>query len=580
MTIIKKHMGAVLLTATLMAGGLLVGGCANSDYDLNQIDATMGFGGNELLIPTSSTMEIPLKDILELEENGCVVIDQADSSYVFRRNGETIDPVHPNIEKILITKQHASTSDIVLNLSTAYAKGRGMGTSAILHGDADIYTFSYTGERPASVVELTHADVSSSMQLEVDLATLSAIVGKLDKLVLTFPKYMEIACDKGELDGNALILMNVATDSKLTLNIQVKGLDFETGESGLDVGEQIRMNGKVHMYVEASDVTTGIIQSVTVKNRLTMSDVTVESATGRFDPSIDLSELGKVSISGIPDFLSGSNVTVDLYNPVIKLNVLNDMPIGGKLRGTLKGYKGGSLSSVVDVSDIAIGAEQSTQAYICRRGDEMATGDGIVVKEVENLSKIVEPIPDEIAFEATAQADKETAGTFVLGHTYTVAPSYSIEAPIAFDEDAVIEYSKTWDGWNDDIKDVELSDGAYVVMTATALNKIPATLSLEATPIDKEGSNIGNLLEVDIRQGVVLASPDGRTATSSALEIVVREKVKGALQKLDGLEYKVLGEATHEGTSVTGIVLNARDHTLKLDDIKIKIVGRVIGDFN
>ena len=579
MTIMKRHVGAVLLMASLVADGLLVAGCTNSDYDFKQIDATMGFGGNELQIPTSSTMDIPLKDILELEENGCVVIDPLDSSYVFRRNGEAIAPVHPYIDKIVITEQRAVSSDITLSLSTA-AKGRRAASTTVLHGEGDIYTFNYIGDKPESVVQLTHAAVSSDIQMEVNLNALSAMVTKLDKLVLTFPEYMEITCDKGTLKGNTLTLTDVSTASTLKLNVQITGLDFTKGGSSLVAGNQIKMDGKVHMYAEASNFTAGSVTSATLHNSLTMSSVTVESATGRFNPSIKLNDLGKVSITGIPDFLSGSNVTVDLYNPVIKLDVNNDMPIGGSITGTLKGYKGSGLSSVVEVSDIAIGAEQTTRAYICRRGEGMPTGDGIVVKEVENLSNIIEPIPEEIAFEASAQADSETPGTFVLGHTYTVAPAYSIEAPIAFDEDAVIEYDKSWDGWNKDIKDIELSDGAYVNITATALNRIPATLSVEATPIDTEGSNMSSLIEVDIRQGMVAASADGKTATSSPLEIVLREKTKGALKKLDGLEYKVIGEATHDGTSVTGITLNARDHTLKLNDIKIKIVGRVIGDFN
>ncbi len=580
MTIMKRHMGATLLMASLVANGLLVAGCTNNDYDFNQIDATMGFGGNELQIPTNSTMEIPLKDILELEENGCVVIDPLDSSYVFRRQGDAIDPVHPCIDKIEIMKQKAISSDVILSLSSA-AKGRNA-SGITLHGEGDVYTFNYIGDKPESVVELTHADVSSNIQMEINLTALSSLVTKLDKLVLTFPEYMEVTCSEGSLVGNVLTLTDVSTSQKLKLNTKITGLDFTKGGSNLTVGDQIKMNGKVHMYAEASNITPSSTSTTQylLRNELTMSSVTVESATGRFDPSIDLTELGKVNITGIPDFLSGSNVTVDLYNPVIKLDVYNDMPLGGTLSGTLKGYKSNSLTSVVDVSDIDIAAGKTTMAYICRRGEDMPIGDGIVVKEVANLSNIIEPIPDEITFDVNAQADSDTPGTFELGHTYTVAPAYSIEAPIAFDEDAVIEYSKSWDGWNDELKDVELSDGAYVYMTATAQNKIPATLSVEATPINTEGSDISNLIAVDIKQGTVTASADGKTAVSSPLEIVIREKSKGALKQLDGLEYKVIGEATHDGNSVTGITLNARDHTLKLNDIKIKIVGRVISNFN
>lgn len=85
---------------------------------------------------------------------------------------------------------------------------------------------------------------------------------------------------------------------------------------------------------------------------------------------------------------------------------------------------------------------------------------------------------------------------------------------------------------------------------------------------------------MNVKKGTVKASADGVTAVNSPLEIELREKVKGGLQKLDGLSYKVKGKASHDGTTVTGINLNSKKHTLKLENIKVKLVGKVIGNFN
>ena len=67
----KRQIGTAVLLASLTANGFLMTGCTNSDYDFNNVDKTMGFGG-DLTLPTSSTMNIPLKDILKLKEDGCV----------------------------------------------------------------------------------------------------------------------------------------------------------------------------------------------------------------------------------------------------------------------------------------------------------------------------------------------------------------------------------------------------------------------------------------------------------------------------------------------------------------------------
>lgn len=576
----KKQMKEMLLLASLLVGGFLVTGCTNKDYDFKQIDATMGFGGNELVLPSSETMAIPLDDILKLENDGCVVVDAArDSNYYFHQDGEAIEPVHPRIDKIVITEDLSQTSDIVLSLASA-AKGT-RAANATLRGEGDIYTFEYSGNKPSEVVSLSHADVDCNLSLSVNLTALSSWTQQLDKVEITFPSYMEIESSKGTLSNNVLTLNNLSTAEICKLTIRIKGLDFtKGGTDGLVVNDKVKMKGAIHMAVQASNITQGTGTSAKISNSLQMGSVTVLSATGKFNPTIDLNKLGKTTINGIPEFLQGGNVKVDLYNPIIKLVVSNDMDIEGKLDGVLKSFKGGSQIAAVDVNDITIGANQTTTVYICRRNEGIPTGDGVVVKVVPNLSTIIETIPDEITFDAHAAANKDKEGTFLFGHSYTVAPSYSVDAPIAFAENAVIEYSDDFDGWNDDIKDLELSDGAYLSLTANAQNKVPATLIVEATPLGVDGEDISNLVVVDIKQGTVKASTDGTTAVASPLEIEIREKVKGGLKKLDGLSYKVLGKASHDGTSVTGVTLNAKKHTLKLENIKIKLVGKVIGNFN
>lgn len=580
MTMKKKQMRVKLLLASLLLGGFLVTGCTNNDYDFDQIDATMGFGGDGLEIPASSTMDIPLKDVLELEANGCVVEDEVSHDYVFRQNGEAIDPVHPNIDKIFITENLSNSSDITLGFSSSSSKGTRAGSGA-LEGEGDIFSFEYMGDKPAEVVSLSHATVNCQVELDVDLLGISTWTSQLDKVVLTFPSYMEIKSSQGTLSGHVLTLTDVPTNQIYKLRVQIVGLDFTKGSaSGLTVDSKVKMSGKIHMLAQASQITAGTGTSARISNHLNMGTVVVESAKGKFNPTIDLNKLGKVSITGVPEFLRGGNVKVDLYNPVIKLLVGNDMDIEGQINGVLKSFKDGQQTASVNVDNITIGANQTTTVYICRRAEGVPTGNGVVVKVVPNLSDIIKTIPDEITFDANACANKDKEGTFLLGHSYTIAPSYSVEAPIAFDEGAVIEYSDDFDGWNDDIDDLELSEGTYVSLTANALNKVPATLVVEASPLGVGGSDISNLIEVNIKQGTVKASPDGVTAESSPLEIEIREKVRGGLKKLDGLSYKVLGKATHDGSTVTGVTLNAEKHTLKLENIKIKLVGKVIGDFN
>lgn len=82
---------------------------------------------------------------------------------------------------------------------------------------------------------------------------------------------------------------------------------------------------------------------------MTMSSFVVNAATGKFNPEIALNDLGSVTVSGIPDFLLGGNVVVDLYNPQIKLTMTSDMSVPGMLDGVIKSFKDGQLLATVNV---------------------------------------------------------------------------------------------------------------------------------------------------------------------------------------------------------------------------------------
>lgn len=122
----KKQMKASLLLVSLLTAGFLVTGCTNDDYDFDQIDATMGFGGGELEIPASSTMNIPLSDILELEENGSVKI-AANGDYLFQLTGTDATTASPRISPIHLTGRSYNHT-FTLSTSSAAKGTRAAGT--------------------------------------------------------------------------------------------------------------------------------------------------------------------------------------------------------------------------------------------------------------------------------------------------------------------------------------------------------------------------------------------------------------------------------------------------------------------
>lgn len=582
-----KHLKIRLFSSLIVMGSLLVTGCSDSDYDFNNIDATIGIGGDGLELPVSNTDNIKLSEVLDLEENGSVVADASTGfDYVFRQQGNDVEAAHPYINSITVARQQSSSSNITLSFNSSARNSRASRAAVMLHGEGDVFEFSYEGNKPQEVEELTAAEVSSTINLKVDFQNLSSWVSKFDKITLTFPSYMKLAVDGKPVEGNTITLNNVSTLVDLDEKIEIVGLDF-TKKDDLgkltSLGEKIQLTGKVHMAVETSNYSfSSGISSVSMKNKLSMSDIKITGATGKFNPTIDLNTLGNVHISGIPDFLKDGNVVVDLYNPQIYLTLNSNLGIEGFAGGTLQSLKNGSPIASVEVPEFAVKANGTTHVVICRNAAATEAGSDVEKVEVPNLSDLVKTMPDEITFQANARANNQKAGTFKLGyHGYEVAPSYSIDSPIAFAEDACIEYSDDLDGWNDDIKDLNMADGAYIQLSTQVTSCVPAYLNVKATPVDVYGREISkDELEVEIT-GEIKASADGTTPATSPLSVKILQKKADAFKKLDGLKVVVSGKAKGEGgNAVTGVVLNAEKHTLKLNDIKIKLVGKVIGDFN
>lgn len=586
-------MKASLLLVSLLTLGFSVTGCTNNDYDFDQIDATMGFGSGELEIPASSTMNIPLSDILELEEGGSVKI-AANGDYLFQLTGSDASSASPMISPIVLTGSSYSNT---LTLSThSAAKGTRAAGNHLSFVSPKQQMFEYNGT-DAAVKSLKSAEVDGEIVLNVNLALngLSSAITKLDKVTLTFPGYLQISqvTRNGkpiEHNGSKITVENVSTSSNLELTIKAKKLDFANqdayGKVVIGNNGSIKMDGYFDLGIEAN--VTGVPTSaLSIGAKVTVNDITLKSATGIFDPEINISSLGDVTVTGVPDFLSEDGVRADLENPQIILTVHNDMDAAAKVSAKVISTKNDQNLATVQLPEMNIyktTVAPVTKICICRHQTAELTNQygAANVYEVSNLATLInQHIPDHVRITGVeAKADLSQEMTIEFGRSYHIEPSYEIYAPLAFAEDAVIEYADDFDGWNDDIDDLELAEGTYLRLTADAQNLVPATLIVEATPLGLDGTDISNLIEVNVKKGTVKASTDGVTAATSPLEIELREKVKGGLQKLDGLSYKVKGKASHDATTVTGIILNSEKHTLKLENIKVKLVGKVIGNFN
>lgn len=591
---LKHHL---LPSALLVAGFLTLTRCTNNDYDLNNVDATMGFGSESLVIPNSSTKEIQLKDVLDLKEGGCVVTDAA-GNYLFQLAGGDVEAAYPNISPIILDVTNVFDGDISLsNAASTGAKARRAPGSSLHLASPKVMMFEYHGNDKA-VKSLNEAKINENengteISIRLDFSNISTAVSNIESATLTLPAYLSISQVNGNSNGvpthngSKVTITNISTARPLELSLKTQKLDFTNNQN--DHGRLSINNGAIDLtgYFSIAmqcNVTGAMPDNPTIKAKIGVADrtITMNSATGIFDPKINLNSLGEVDVTGLPDFLDDDDVVADLDNPQILLTVNNDMDVAATVSATVISTKEGRELARVTLPEMSVAKNGLSKICICRQKTSELTqqyGEANVYA-VSNLSTLINRIPDHIKIvDVNAHAKPEVA-TIVFGKEYHVKPSYEVNAPLAFGEKANIVYEDSFTGWNDDIDKLDLAEGTYIEVTANVENKVPAYLTVKAYPVDAQGNKIEDKLLIEIPDEVA-ASTDGTTAVTTPITMKITPKVKNSLKQLDGLVFRLEGSAkSANGNKVTGISLNEREHTLKLNDIKVKIVGKIIGDFN
>lgn len=577
-----------LLMLTTLCVSLV--GCTVSDFDLSKLDTTIGIGGDTLALPGGNTTKaIKLDDILNIAGSDCIVLD-ADSNYVFSKSDNNIAAAHPLIDKISAPTKSINYSTIDL-LGTSSAKvRRAVANEHSFSGKAFTMNFTYGGITD-EIKSIDKANVDGYMKVALQFSEqVSSSAVTFKTLSVSFPAFMQISSVSSsqgtkQVDGtNTVTFENVTTSSDFEFTVNIGAFDFtkSKGTAGNTLtfsNHTVTMDGQVSVAGVFTVGNPSATSGFTIDSKVTTNDFIINGGIGKFAPSITFNNIGSVDMSNVPDFLSESDVVLDIYNPQIILTVASDMPLQGLIEGDLIAVNNaGKTIATVHVPQFTVLPSATTTVCICRNRADV-TGNYNQIVEVSNLSDIVKTIPKNITFSVTAKGDGSVTSTLELGHQYTITPQYAMYAPLAFGEKAQIVYRDTLDGMNDDVKDMKLADGGKIVFSATAENKVPAYLTLTANAIDKNHNIIGDD-KISIVVDKTIAASDGTTPVQTAFTVTVKQTDSSAFKIMDGIIIKAAGAASDGKSPISGVKLNASKQTLILKDIKAKVYGGVIADLN
>ena len=587
-----KKMQIKMLSYCFLAGGLTLAGCSTDDsIDVGDVDTTIGVKLNNFTIPLGNAEKITLGDVLNIKDDDCISTT-ANGDYEFYKQGDAADPAHPQVDIINVSEKTSHNEYPFIGPSVKPDGFDLLPVGTTLTGTASsvskaLNTFNYSAAKPDDVIELTTADVQGEATIQVSFnSDLQGFISEFTSFDIEFPAYMTLEDpkedpknpNKATLVGNKLRFGKVATNSTINSTVKLKSLKFQEIDAANKLvikDGNITMLGDVKVDVtypdlvkknNSSDITKMQIIGVT-----SISTVKITSATGKFDPQIDLDDIGDIKIEDkdVPDFLNDPEVSITLHDPQITLNINSDVDLDAIIDGTLTSTFSNGSTSEVKINNITIPRNQKSKILICRQPKTLPYQDYTAVYVVNNLSDLMTKIPEKVTFKADAHVDKTKSGTIKLGTPYTISTSYSFKAPLSLEEGSTIVYEDEMDGFYEDIdeNDVDLRGQAELVITGKVTNYSPLDLTLEPTAIDVEGRVLEGIKLVSVN--TIKSNLTDKTPSDLKITLTKDANVNLKDVKFDGIKFKAIAVSKDKTT------LNKDNHGININDLRVSVNSEV-----
>lgn len=587
---LRKNLTYLLSGIAMLSAAVSVASCLNEDYDLTKdIDTNISIDG-DISAPLGNSEFILVDDFLNLGNDAADVLktDASGNYYVSvtgRGSSSDVELPFLSFSDELVTDggyiARIRKSELPLPSS-----GMVPATPYTKHFNVSSTPMTVNEDVPHEIRAVKDAEVSGVVNISLTVTTGKAT---LSDLIIDFPEYLEFADVKEaglnfNPDGNLLTIKSpqISTMAK-NYYLNVVGIDFDkipSGQGFLPSQHKIVLNDEIKLSafdVNAvlSDFGTtveAIPNEIVADIDISISSLIVKTALVKVDPDIVIDPFIS-NVGELPDFLSGDDVVLDLYNPVLKLNIDNRTPLKLNLNADIMSYKG-AVHRTAHVGNanggeaIALTPSGMNRLYISRTGEGVPAGFSPVV--VPDFSSLISIVPDRIGVE---NIDVEAADEFVTltsGGRYNVVYDFELAAALAFGKDVRIVYSTDFTGWNETFNP---NDESFALEIRDAdvkfdfVNMIPMTISLDAAAIDVDGNVIPGIkvtLNGDIPAGSV------EKPSTSALTLNLEGSAE-QMRKLDGLRLNLTG--SDPGT-MSGVCLN-KNQGVQFKNMKIRLQAKM-----
>ena len=604
-----------LLTTTMFA----LSSCVDENYNLSNLDTTVGVNVEKLTIPLNID-SLVLDQMMDLDANDrikkavvngkeiyAIVVEGTFKSSKIEIPGFTTESPDINPIKAKLNKSERPKN----------SRRRGLGRKSEhplgIYPLSNISTsFNAKGKVDQTIKGIRKINVDAAYSMKVDVSD-DALMSKVDKISFEgfkakLPKGLEgkieIIADKSvdlsslydsstgilDMSGEKMTpeleekLMSCLTTEKgtLELNFEIDAIDMDKASG------EIKFENGLFEYIGNIKVEEGdiAIYSDELKEEMTfdklpntidyvctpkLQEIVVEKFSGDIQYDIDGIKIDAVKLNGLPDFFAQDETNIELANPQIYLKLNNPLAndkIYAEAGLEMVAKRNNKNDKYVTLDDGVLKMDKMENVF-CLTSDvnikkeEMAAEyNNATVVPFTGLSSILSGngLPDEININVVnPNIPKQEISDFKLDQKINpVEGTYMFFAPLALkDANSRIVYTDTIDGWhNETMEKLTIRD---IVVNTNVKSDVPLNLALTFLPIDVNGNVFKN-----VKTTKMMVEANEKL---QPIEFGIAGEIKG----IDGLIIRAVLTGSN-GETITP------DQKLTLNDLKITVSGQYVDE--
>ena len=574
----KTVLSAARYLMRCVSGLLFLMSCVNEEYDLSEGVQADGTFMENISVPIGSVQKITLDKILF--ENG----ETLNSAISYASNGDLHIEFFGQQEEFSYTVPSWNFNDIIfedqlikfpipsyiagqpvppVDFTLRYSDVTGKPLSFGMQYDVD-------SPLPDEIIDATEISLDATLTCRFTLSAGTLYVAEGFELV--FPKYVSLLkpaesadyeiIDRCKLKLAKDLMISQSNPLEIKLMIDKIALDEDTiiqtqdGTSRIMINDELGVNGD--FYLNSKDYDA-IPENIEIGMKIIAEDIVIEKVSAHIAVDVSIDDRD-IHIAETPDLLKGKGICIDLYNPVMNVEIENPTPFNISFSTDLNAY---SSSNTYDISlgkgddKISIPADGTGVYWFSRRKvDDLPAGAvNFILPEIGDF---IHDVPERFTI-SNAEVTFSGLAMIELDKSYTSTVTYGMSSPLSFGEDLYLSFDQ-------ELKDLNLSFGVKImsaVLEMDIINTIPVDFEISAICLDSSGNEL-NDTQVTVDNKIVAGSLTSPTTTP------VKLTINNKSGKIDITSIKLNMRGSVSDPKFFGVCLN-RNQGLEINDIVLTL---------